>query len=125
MIKGVDAILISSEDPKKLSDFYKEKVGLDQKGEMEYGEDGSTAYEFDLKNLTLVILPHSEIKGQNPNPARIMVNIEVDDCEAECKKVKDAGVNCIQEVYHVENYGLICTFEDPDGNYFQLVQVRE
>ena len=26
--------------------------------------------------------------------------------------------------YHEEGYGYIATFADPDGNYFQLVQIR-
>ncbi len=124
MIRGVDSILISSEDPKKLANFYKEKVGLKQTMEFEYGEKGETGYMFEVGKIGISILPHSEIKGKNLNPARIMVNIEVDDCQKECERVKKAGVRCVAEMYHVEGYGYICTFEDPDGNYFQLVQVR-
>jgi len=30
----------------------------------------------------------------------------------------------VQDTYHIEGYGYISTFEDVDGNYFQLVQVR-
>lgn len=125
MIRGVDSILISSENPKQLAEFYKDKVGLNQTDEFEYGEDGATGYMFDVGKTGINILPHSDIKGKNPNPSRIMVNIEVYDCEAECERVKKAGVKVVADVYHVEGYGLICTFEDPDGNYFQLVQVRE
>ncbi|MBI2020605.1 hypothetical protein HYS94_04255 [Candidatus Daviesbacteria bacterium] len=88
------------------------------------GEDGQTGYSFSLGNTELYINPHSEIKGKNSNPPRIMLNIEVDDCEAEAKRLKEAGVKVIQDTYHVQGYGLIATFADPDGNYFQFVQVR-
>jgi predicted enzyme related to lactoylglutathione lyase len=125
MIKGLDCVLLSSENPKELADFYKEKVGLEFDAEFEYGDDGEVGYMFKLGNSGLNILPHTDIKGKNPNPARFMLNIEVDDEETEVQRLKDAGVNCVAEIYHFEGYGYISTFEDPDGNYFQLVQVRE
>ena len=124
MIKGLDSVLISSENPKALADFYKDKVGLEFESEFEYGEKGEAGFMFKMGNVGLTILPHSDIKGKNSNPARVMLNIEVDDEEAEVKKLKDAGVKCVEETYHVEGYGYIATFEDVDGNYFQLVQVK-
>ena len=124
LIKGLDSVLVSSENTKALADFYKDKVGIKFESEFEYGEEGASGYMFSLGSVGFTIMPSSEIKGKNTNPGRIMLNIEVDNCEAECKRLKDGGVNCTQEVYHIEGYGYVCTFEDPDGNYFQLVQVR-
>lgn len=124
MIKGVDSVLISSENPKALADFYKNTVGLNQTDEFEYGEKGEAGFMFKVGRSGLTILPHDQVKGKNPNPARIMLNIEVDDEEAEVKRLKDAGVKVVADIYHVEGYGYIATFEDPDGNYFQFVQVR-
>lgn len=124
MIKGLDGVLISSENPKALADFYKDKVGLKFEDEFEYGENGEKGFMFKIGSVSLAILPHGDIKGKNSTPARIMLNIEVDDEETEVKRLKDAGVNCTQNIYHVEGYGLVATFEDVDGNYFQFVQVR-
>lgn len=124
MIKGIDAILIASENPKALADFYKDKVGLTFEDEFEYGEKGEAGFMFKVGSTGLTILPHNEIKGKNSNPARIMLNIEVDNEEAEVKRLKDSGVKVVAQIYHVEGYGYIATFEDVDGNYFQLVQVR-
>ncbi|MDP3973296.1 MAG: VOC family protein [Candidatus Daviesbacteria bacterium] len=124
MIKGLDAVLISSENPKVLADFYKDKVGLEFEDEFEYGEKGEAGFMFKVGSTGLTILPHDQVKGKNPSGARIMLNIEVDDIEKEVKRLKDAGIKCVAEIYHVEGYGYIATFEDPDGNYFQLVQVR-
>lgn len=124
LIKGLDAVIISSENTKVLADFYKEKVGIKFNSEFEYGEEGASGYMFSLGNVGFTIMPSMEVKGKNQSPGRIMLNIEVDDCEAECKRLKDAGLNCTQDVYHIEGYGYVCTFEDPDGNHFQLVQVR-
>jgi len=65
-----------------------------------------------------------QFKGKNKNPERIIFNIEVDDIEKEAKRLKEAKVMLVQDTYHIEGYGYIATFEDIDGNYFQLVQVR-
>ena len=54
-----------------------------------------------------------------------MFNLEVDDIEKEVKRLKHARAKLVQDIYHIEDYGKIATFEDVDGNYFQLVQVRE
>lgn len=124
MIKGLDGVLISSENPKALADFYKDKVGLKFEDEFEYGEKGEAGFMFKVGSIGLTILPHDQVKGKNSNPARIMLNIEVDDEEAEVKRLKDGGIKCVAEIYHVEGYGYIATFEDVDGNYFQLVQVK-
>lgn len=125
MIKGIESILLSSGDSGKLADFYKDKVGLKCTAEMEMGEDEAKGYEFDLgSGSILYINQHSEVQGQNPNPERYMLNFEVDDIEKEAKRLKDEGVEQFADVYHVEGYGLISTFKDIDGNFFQLVQVK-
>ena len=124
MIRALESILISSSNAKALAKFYKEVVGLKQSSEMEMGGKGEKAYEFELPGASVVVMDHSDIKGKNPQGARIMFNLEVDDIEKEFERVKKEDVKVVQEVYHIEGYGLIATFEDIDGNYFQLVQVR-
>lgn len=125
MIKGIEAVLLSSENAANLAKFYEEKVGLKLGEEMEIGEAGEKGYEFNFgEGSNLYILDHSKVKGKSANPERVMFNLEVSDIEDETKRLKAAGVKVTQDVYHVEGYGLIATFEDPDGNYFQFVQVR-
>lgn len=124
MIRGLEAVLLSTESAKKLAKFYREVVGLKQGIVMELGDKGEEGYEFSLKGANLYILDHSKVKGKNKQPERVMFNLEVSDIEKEVKRLKKAKVKPTQDIYHVEGYGLIATFEDPDGNYFQLVQVR-
>ncbi|OGK08919.1 hypothetical protein A2767_04205 [Candidatus Roizmanbacteria bacterium RIFCSPHIGHO2_01_FULL_35_10] len=125
MIRGIEGILLFSEDAKKLAYFYKEKVGLKITFEAVMGETDDM-YEFKMKNGSpLYVIHHSKVKGKNKQPERMMFNLEVDDIEKEVKRLDKAGVKKTQNVYHVEGYGYIATFSDIDGNYFQLVQVRE
>jgi|SRR3990167_11315704 len=124
MIRALEAVLLSSDDAANLAKFYREVVGLKQSSEMEIGDKGEKGYDFDIKGTGLYILDHSGIKGKNPKGARVMFNLEVDDIEKEFARLRKEDIKVVQKVYHIEGYGLIATFEDPDGNYFQFVQVR-
>ena len=125
MIKGIESILLNSENARKLADFYKNVIGLKQTMEAEFGENNEELFTFEMTNSSaLVILYHSKMKGKNGSPERYILNFEVDDIDQESKKLDDKKVKKIQDKYHVEDYGFIVTYEDPDGNYFQLVQVR-
>ncbi len=124
MIKGIEAILIFSEDAKALAHFYQHKVGLSLTENMEIGEKGEEGYEFTMENTTIYIMDHSKVKGKSSQPERIMLNIEVDDIEKEADRLIKEGVKQIEPIYHMQGYGLISPFEDLDGNYFQIVQVK-
>lgn len=124
MIRGLEAVLLSSENAKALAEFYEKKVGLKLGEEMEIGEKGEKGYDFELQGAGLYILDHADVKGKSKEPPRVMFNLEVDDIEKEAKRLKDEGVKVVADIYHVEGYGLIATFEDVDGNYFQFVQIR-
>lgn len=126
MIRGIDSITISAGNATKLAEFYRETVGLKQTMEAEMGEKDKV-FGFDVGgSQNFAIFDHSEVKGKNKNPERFLINFEVEGAiEAAIKKLEKKGVKRVSELNHIENYGKTCTFEDPEGNYFQLVQVRE
>lgn len=123
MIRGLEAVMLSSENAKALAEFYRDKVGLEIEEEFE-GENEEAGFNMKVSGTGFYINSHHKVKGKSAQPERIILNLEVDDIEKEAPRLKEAGINCVQETYHVEGYGLIATFEDLDGNYFQLVQVR-
>lgn len=125
MIKRLESVILFSENPTKLYEFYKDKVGVKFTLEAEVGE-GEDLYGLESKaGSGFYIMHHTKVKGKNAAPERCFVNFEVDDIEKDAKKLKDAGVKVVQDIYHMENYGYIATFEDPDGNYFQLVKTSD
>lgn len=124
MIRSLEAVLISTSNAKKLADFYKKTVGLKQESVWENEENGEEGYQFKAGKNNIYIMDHSKIKGKAKDPSRLMLNIEVDDIEKEVKRLKKAKVKVVADVYHMQGYGLIATLADPDGNYFQFVQVR-
>ena len=117
---NLNSILIGSEHPKALVDYYTELFGKP-------GWEGGEFTGWPIGGGFLVVGPHNEVKGKNPDPGRILWNIETPDVKAEFDRLKAAGATVIQEPYHPgeEPKGWIATFADPDGNYFQLMSPME
>lgn len=111
-----NSILLFSENPKKLSDFYG-KV-LDKKPDM---EDGGYV-GFSAGGCFLNIGPHDKVKGKSSNPERVMFNFETDDVKGEFARIEKLGAKVIAKPYQMGEWdGWIATLADPDGNYFQLM----
>ena len=125
MIKGLDGVIINSENAKKLAEFYEKVVGLELENEYEMGDKGESYFAFNVKPIGFGIADHSGVKGKTNEGKRILLNFEVDNIDEESKRLMNASVKVVQGKYHVEGYGWVATMEDPDGNYFQIVQVKE
>jgi predicted enzyme related to lactoylglutathione lyase len=112
---SLNSIMIGTEDTKPLKDFYTKVLG-------EPGWEDSGYVGWQAGTSTLMIGPHSEVKGRNEMPGRIILNFETTDVKAEFKRIKDLGATVQHEPYQPgEADGMwLATFEDPDGNYFQL-----
>ena len=111
-----NGILIGSEDPQRLSDYYRKVFG-----EPGYDDGGYTNWQIGSGSIS--IGPHSEVHGKNAAPGRIIWNIESEDVKGDFDRFKAAGATVIREPYSFEGApdAWIATFADPDDNYFQLV----
>lgn len=113
-----NSVMLFSENPKALSDFYKNVFDKEPDWDME-GYVG-----FKIGDCAITVGPHDEVKGKNDHPQRMMFNFETDDVKGEFARIKETGAEVIKEPYNPggdEGEYLIATFADPDGNYFQLV----
>lgn len=126
MIKGMEGVTIFSENAGRLAKFYKEKVGLKVSFEAVMGEEDEELYIFAMGKASsgFYIVDHSKVKGKNKTPERMIINFESSDIKSDVKKLKKNKAKLVQDIYHLEDYGYIATFEDADGNYFQLVQTK-
>jgi predicted enzyme related to lactoylglutathione lyase len=112
-----NSILVFSENPDKLAEFY-EKVFDKQPAMKEYGYTS-----FDLGPAWITFGPHDKIKGVNATPERVMWNFETTELQTEFNRIKSLGVKVIKEPKEDDDTGgAIATFEDPDGNYFQITK---
>ncbi|MCU1457392.1 MAG: Glyoxalase/bleomycin resistance protein/dioxygenase [Actinomycetia bacterium] len=76
---------------------------------------------FEFGPVQLFIEEHSEISGPTAEPARSIINLDVDDCRAIEAQLNGAGVTWLRPV-ELMPFGLIGTVVDPDGNLIQVIQ---
>lgn len=100
--------------PTVMAEFY-EKV-FDKKPDMKDGEWAG----WQVGSCFFTVGEHSEMKGKNIQPGRIMFNLETKEVKDEFERIKGIGAEVVKEPYEMQGMW-IATFADPDGNYFQLM----
>ena len=115
-----NSILIGSEDPQRLVEYYTKLFGMPG-----FSDGGYTGWQ--LGSGFVTVGPHAEVKGRNAAPGRIIWNIESRDVSGDFERMKAAGAIVITEPYSFEGApgSTIATFADPDDNYFQLMSPME
>lgn len=113
---NLNNILMGSDDPKTLIDFYTKVIG-----EPVWADMGYTSWQ--AGDGWLTVGAHDQVKGRNEAPGRIIINFETPDVEQEFARIKGLGAPVVAEPYDPtggQMKMLMATFEDPDGNYFQI-----
>jgi predicted enzyme related to lactoylglutathione lyase len=118
-----NSILIGSDDPKRLADYYTKVLGTP-------GMDDGGYTGWQVGSGFVSVGPHSEVHGKNAEPGRLLWNIESPDVKGDFERMKAAGAIVVREPYSMsdrpdapadEPEYWIATLADPDGNYFQLM----
>ena len=121
MIRKFAGVSIWSENLNNLLPFYRDMLGLKvidtSEGFVVLGKDQSDA-------TTLGLGTHSEVHGRNSDPARHMVGFESDDLAADWKRLKEAGVEFIEDPTEYGSGMSLATLKDPEGNLVQIWQYR-
>lgn len=110
-----NSILIGSEDPKRLAEYYTKLFG-------EPAMSDGTYSGWKIGEGFVAVGPHDQVKGRNAQPGRMIWNIESDDVKRDFAKLEAAGAKVVREPYSLGDPPTwIATFSDPDDNYFQLM----
>ena len=119
MALNLNNIMLGSEDSKKLAEFYSKVLG-DPNPDWSDPENGWFGWQ--VGDGSIALGPHSEVKGKNESPGRIMLNLQTDDVKGEFDRIRELGAEVIAEPYNPGGAAgmTMATFADPDGNYFQL-----
>ena len=115
---NLNSILIGSEDPQRLVDYYSKLFG-----EPTWSDGGYTGWMIGSGSVT--VGSHDQVTGKNAHPGRIIWNIESADVKGDFERFKAAGATVVRDPYNpgepADEGGQIATFADPDDNYFQLM----
>lgn len=112
-----NSVLIGSEDPGRLADYYTKLFGKPM-----WDDGGYTGWLIGTGSVT--VGPHSEVKGRNASPGRMILNIESEDVPGDFARLVAAGAMVVREPYTMDGMPAdtwIATLADPDDNYFQLL----
>ena len=113
---NLNSVLIGSDNPQRLAEYYTRLFGTP-------GWDDGGYVGWLIGSGGLTVGPHSEVHGRNPQPGRLIWNIETADVKSEFDRMKAAGAIVVREPYSFEDFpgSWIATLADPDDNYFQLM----
>jgi predicted enzyme related to lactoylglutathione lyase len=120
MIKQFAGASIWSEDLNNLLPFYRDVLGL----KVTIESPGFVVLGADQPDVPALGLgTHSDVRGRNADPARHMVGLASDDLTADWRRLKQAGVEFVEDPTDYGNLS-IATLKDPEGNLVQLWQYR-
>jgi uncharacterized glyoxalase superfamily protein PhnB len=108
------SILLGTTQPTELRDWYRRALAP--------GHDGEGT--IDLGDFLLVIEHRDDIDAKNNEPGRMILNFHVDNFDAVEAQLRAAGVDWIAPVADRPS-GRFGTFADPDGNYLQIIQLKQ
>jgi len=116
----LNGILIGSENPQRLRDYYTKLFGKP-------GLDEGVFFGWQIGSGSVSVGPHDQVKGKNSDPGRVIWNIQTPDVQGQFEKLKAAGATVVKEPYQIGGAPKmsIATFSDPDNNYFQLMSPME
>jgi predicted enzyme related to lactoylglutathione lyase len=119
---NLNSLMIGTANLEQMGEFYTKILG-DPNPEM--SDDSGKGWQ--VEDFFFGIGRHSEVSGENKEPARVIFNFETKEIQEEYERIKATGAKVVKELYEMDGMkGMwIATFADPDGNYFQLMSPWE
>jgi predicted enzyme related to lactoylglutathione lyase len=116
-VVGVGGVFLKARDPKMLSKWYAENLGLPM------GDDGSIVFDGpEASGMTVFAHFPETTKYFGDGPQQSMVNFRVDDMDALLAQLAERGVR-IDPKRQDESYGRFAWIWDPEGNRVELWQL--
>jgi catechol 2,3-dioxygenase-like lactoylglutathione lyase family enzyme len=137
MIKGLAISTVWVLDQDRAKEFYTEKLGLEVRTDMTMGEGGMRWLTVGAPSqpdvvLTLMVPGPPAMDPESVEMVKKLVakgilgagSLTTDDIRGDYKKLKDRGVEFLQEPQE-RPYGTEAVFRDDSGNWFSFTQPRE
>jgi predicted enzyme related to lactoylglutathione lyase len=120
-VKSICGAILIARDPESLARFYGEALGLSFTRE----DHGGLAphWGVDIDRIHFGIHPPSNFKRKTAGQTSAVLTFDVaslSECE---ERLRRLGAPCIQPS-HDEGFGPVASFADPEGNQFEVVELR-
>lgn len=117
------SILLGTADPHRLRAWYTAALAPGDAGGG-FTEVTPTMFAGTFGDTSLLIDGRSDVAGTNPEPGRVVLNFHVDDARAVAEHLDSLGVTWLVALEERAG-GLFGTLVDPDGNYVQIIELKE
>ncbi|MEK7485290.1 MAG: VOC family protein [Planctomycetota bacterium] len=120
-IRSICGIIITTENLDKMVHFYQDILGLPLEPE-EHG-DLELHYGADLGAMHFAIHPLANFQEMQTGNASTKIAFEVDSLDAYLEALGEEGYSLEEKVIN-KGFGPTVSFQDPDGNWIELVELR-
>ncbi|HEX3667640.1 MAG TPA: VOC family protein [Acidimicrobiia bacterium] len=120
---ALGSILLGTANPLRLRDWYAAALAPGDSGEA-FTEVTPTMFAGTFGDTSVLIDGRSDVADTNPDPGRVILNFHVDDARATADHLNTLGVTWLVELEERAG-GLFGTLVDPDGNYVQIIELKE
>jgi ketosteroid isomerase-like protein len=113
---ALGSVLLASRAPEQLRAWYEQalEVRADHDGFLRIGEVG------------LLVDGRDDVAARPVEPARVILNVHVDDARATARHLDGLGVTWVAPLEYRDAAGAwFGTVLDPDGNYLQVIELTE
>jgi predicted enzyme related to lactoylglutathione lyase len=115
------SILLGTTDARRLRDWYAAAFVPDGAG---FSEVSPTMFAGSFGDVGLLIDGRDDVSDRNPEPGRVILNFHVEDVRATAARLEGLGVTWLVAPEEREG-GVFATLVDPDGNFVQIIELRE
>ena len=120
---ALGSILLGTTNPRRLRDWYAAALAPGDGAEA-FTEVTPTMFAGTFGDTSVLIDGRSDVAEKNPDPGRVILNFHVDNARATADHLNALGVTWLVELEEREG-GLFGTLVDPDGNYVQIIELKE
>jgi len=119
-VKSICGIILASSNPRDLAKFYSVALGL----EFEREEHGNLLehYGVDIGQVHFGIHPPENLRMSSTGNASISIAFNVKSLKEAISRLEGLGAAQIAAP-HDEGFGMVATYADPAGNYFEIVEL--
>jgi predicted enzyme related to lactoylglutathione lyase len=120
-VRSICGTILMSANPEALANFYAEALGLT----FEREDHGGLAphWGVDIGQVHFGIHPPANFNRAHAGQGSVVLAFDVPSLD-ECRtRLERLAAPCVQPP-HDEGFGLVCSYTDPEGNLFELVELR-
>ena len=120
-VKSICGVILASENPEVLADFYGFVLGVS----FEREEHGGLAEHFgiDIGEVHFGIHPPKNLGRKAVGISATSLAFNVESLEPISSRIKQLGAREVAAP-HDEGFGMVATYEDPEGNQFEVVELE-